>query len=80
MIELDKQLDLSLMTAEDKIFLLQSLAEFCASYEAHMSGDNPEFTHTVFHAAVTATDMILGELILKLRIEADVPLLGCMEA
>lgn len=80
MIELDSQLDLEAMTSTDKIFLLQSLAEFCAGYEAHMSGDNPEFISQEFREKVTATDYLLGMLIGNLRIEAEVPFFAWKEA
>ena len=31
------------LTSEDKAFLLETLMEFCASYENYMSGDNEDF-------------------------------------
>jgi hypothetical protein len=43
------------LTAEEKVFLIQSLLELCARYEAYLGGDYPEFTEDAFQSQVQET-------------------------
>ncbi|MFZ2301684.1 MAG: hypothetical protein WAW10_07425 [Gallionella sp.] len=64
------------MTAEDKGFLIQSLAEFCACYEAYLGGDFPEFVEMTFHTKVGETQLLLNQLLDNLLVDSECPLHG----